>query len=82
MVDRAALIATMMLLVMTTASFAQGPTHQGHAGTPEDQKACNPAVKKFCSAALPDTFRILACLQQNRARIGKPCQGVLARYGQ
>jgi hypothetical protein len=82
MVCRAASIALTVLLATTAASFAQGPSFQGRAGTQQDQKACNPAVRKFCRAAVPDTFRILACLQQNRARIGKPCQGVLARYGQ
>jgi hypothetical protein len=81
MVGRAALTAA-MLFAMTVASLAEGPSFNGHAGTQDDQKACNPAVKKYCTAAVPDTFRILACLQQNRARIGKPCQGVLAKYGQ
>jgi hypothetical protein len=82
MAGRAGLTATALLLATTMVSFAQGPTYQGQAGTQEDQRACNAPVKKFCRAAVPDTFRILACLQQNRARIGKPCQGVLRRYGQ
>jgi hypothetical protein len=54
----------------------------GYQGTPDDQKACQPAVFKFCQAALPDTFRILQCLQVNRPRIGRACQAVLANYGQ
>jgi len=51
-------------------------------GTADEQKACQPAVFKFCQAAVPDTMRILQCLQTNRARIGKPCQDVLAAHGQ
>jgi hypothetical protein len=83
MVCRAASIAIALLLAAATSSIAQEPApFQGYAGTPEDQKACHPAVMKFCKAALPDTFRILACLQQNRPRIGRPCQTVLANYGQ
>ena len=54
----------------------------GYQGTPHDQKACEPAVFKFCRAAVPDQFRILQCLQTNRPRIGKACQAVLASYGQ
>ena len=46
------------------------------------QRACQPAVFKFCQSAIPDTFRILQCLQANRAHIGKACQAVLASYGQ
>lgn len=55
------------------------PTYQG---TSDDQKACQPAVFKYCQAAVPDQFRILQCLQQNRPHIGKACQAVLANYGQ
>jgi hypothetical protein len=55
------------------------PSYQG---TPDDQKACQPAVFKFCQAAVPDQMRILQCLQANRPHIGKACQAVLASYGQ
>jgi hypothetical protein len=79
MLCRAALVAAAVVLAGTTASTAQGLSMQG---TPEDQRACKPAVMRLCRAALPDTFRILACLQQRRARIGKACQAVLAKYGQ
>jgi hypothetical protein len=51
-------------------------------GTPEDQKACNHPVQRFCRSAIPDQFRVLQCLQANRAKIGKACQEVLTRYGQ
>ena len=36
----------------------------------------------WCRAAMPDQFRVLQCLQANRAKIGKACQAVLTRYGQ
>lgn len=80
MLCRAALIAAAVVLAGTTASTAQGFISM--QGTPDDQRACRPAVMKLCRAALPDTFRILACLQQRRAHIGRACQAVLARYGQ
>ena len=53
-----------------------------YQGTADEQKACQPAVFKFCQAAVPDTMRILQCLQTNRSRIGKSCQDVLAAHGQ
>ncbi len=51
-------------------------------GTPEDRAACEPDVRMYCQAAIPDTMRVLACLQQNRQRIGPACLGVLQKYGQ
>jgi hypothetical protein len=51
-------------------------------GTPEDRAACAPSVHAFCEAALPDTMRVLACLQQNRERIAPACRAVLVKYGQ
>ena len=51
-------------------------------GTPEDRAACEPSVRAFCQAALSDTMRVLACLQQNRQRIAPSCRAVLVKYGQ
>jgi hypothetical protein len=51
-------------------------------GTPEDQKACAPDAVKFCKDMIPDTFRVLSCLQNNRQKISASCQGTLAKYGQ
>jgi hypothetical protein len=76
-------VAFVVLLSSTAPSLAQAsrpfPSHQG---TTQEQKACEPAVFKFCQHAVPDTFRVLQCLQTNRPRIGKACQAVLAAYGQ
>lgn len=38
-------------------------------GTPEEHAACAPDSTKFCKDAIPDTFRVLACLQENRQKI-------------
>ena len=51
-------------------------------GTPEDRAACEPDVRAYCQNAIPDSMRVLACLQQNRQRIGPACRGVLESYGQ
>ena len=51
-------------------------------GTPEERAACQPDVQKFCESALPDTLRVLQCLQGNRARISRACREVLERHGQ
>jgi hypothetical protein len=51
-------------------------------GTPEDRAACEPDVQRYCRAAIPDTFRVLNCLQDNRRQISTACQNVLIKYGQ
>ena len=49
---------------------------------PEERAACQPDVQKFCEQALPDTMRVLQCLQANRTRISRACRQVLERHGQ
>ena len=51
-------------------------------GTPEEQAACRPDVQKYCETALPDTMRVLACLQANRSKISNACNRVLVSHGQ
>ena len=59
------------LVLMATAASAQ----QGH-------DACARDVSRFCRAQMNDGDQIvLACLQQNRARISKACQQTLATHG-
>ena len=57
------------------ASAAQAQ-QQGH-------DACARDVSRFCRAHMQEGDQIvLACLQQNRPRISKACQAVLASHGQ
>ena len=51
-------------------------------GTPEEQAACAPDSTKFCRDYIPDTFRVLACLQENRSKLRKVCLKVLEDHGQ
>ena len=51
-------------------------------GTPEEQAACSPDVRKFCGSDLQDTMRVLACLQANRPKISPACNRVLVSHGQ
>jgi hypothetical protein len=66
------------------AASTEPPTsdYDPFKGTPEEQAACAPDASKFCKDAIPDTFRVLACLQQNRQKIRKVCLKVLEDHGQ
>jgi hypothetical protein len=52
------------------------------SGTPQEQAACHPDAAKHCQTAGTDEFRVLACLQQNRAQISVACRRVLESHGQ
>ena len=73
------LALTLLSISVSSGAFAQ---QQSRSGTPEEQKACNRDVQKFCRPVIDQgDFTILACLQQNRARLSKACQATLASHG-
>jgi len=51
-------------------------------GTPEEQAACAPDSTKFCRDFIPDTFLVLACLQEHRKQLRRVCLQVLEDHGQ
>ena len=60
------------LVVMAAAS----------ASAQQGQDACTRDASRFCRAHLNDgDMAVLACLQQNRARLSKACQATLAAHG-
>jgi hypothetical protein len=74
-----ALFAALSLAFVVTAE-AQ---HQGRSGTKQEQEACTRDVTRFCRKVMDQgDFVILSCLQQNRAKLTKSCQRVLASHGQ
>ena len=73
-------IALALLSVsVSTGAIAQ----QQRSGTPEEQKACARDVQRFCRPLMDQgDFVILACLQQNRAKLTSGCRMVLTNHGQ
>ena len=66
------ILLVLPLVLAASAACAQ----QGH-------DACARDVSRFCRAQMNDGDQIvLACLKQNRAKISKPCQQILASHGQ
>ena len=82
--------AAFVLISMSGPAFAadeaRPPSPPGNTlqykGAPEDQAACGPDSNKFCKDAIPDTFRVLACLEENRDKLRKARQKVLEDNGQ
>ena len=65
-------------LLLSSAALAEnkiGPHSQ------KDEDACDRDAHRLCKDLIPDQFRVLTCLQQNRVKLSKACQGVLQSHG-
>ena len=70
MMTRFLFAISFVLIAVSSASAQQG------------QDACARDASRFCRAHLNDgDMVVLACLQQNRARLSKACQATLASHG-
>ena len=70
-------------LMLLSISVSTGAIAQQRSGTPDEQKACSRDVSRFCRAVMDQgDFTVLACLQQNRAKLTKACSQVLTNHGQ
>jgi hypothetical protein len=87
---RILLLAISVFVIAISAARAQdGRPSQDNAprgllefkGTPEEQAACSHDATTYCREQIPDTLRVLTCLQQNRERLRKACRQVLEAHG-
>lgn len=68
-----------VLFVIPLVLMASSASAQQKQG----QDACARDVSRFCRAQMQDGDQvILACLKQNRAKLSKSCQQMLASHGQ
>ena len=71
------LAITLSSLALSTAVFAQS------MGTPQEQAACSRDAQRFCREVISQgDMAVLACFQQNRAKISRACDAVLRSHGQ
>jgi len=75
------MIRTFVLVVVLTAA-SSAAIAQG--GTPAEQAACRPDVRRFCHAIKEGSGdgSFLACLQEHRAKLRRACREVLESHGQ
>jgi hypothetical protein len=72
-----------LALAVSSLAFSTAAIAQERSGTPEEQAACSRDVQRYCRQVIDQgDFTILACLQQNRAKISKACDQVLKNHGQ
>jgi len=65
--------------VLTAASSAA----IAQSGTPQEQAACRPDVRRFCHTLVGSgNGPVLACLQEHRKKLHRACREVLDSHGQ
>ncbi len=68
------LLCLISLALLSSSALAQ---------TAHEHDACARDVARFCRAHMNEGDQVvLACLQQNRNRLSKACEKVLAEHGQ
>lgn len=67
------------ILLLTTIVLGCGSAAFAASGTPEEQAACRPDVRRFCAKLPKDAgdSDYLACLENNRDLLTKKCLAVL-----
>ena len=76
-----------MIKIVLAAVGIAGSVMACHAqfeGTPQEQAACRPDVRKHCREIKPDagSGAFLACLQAHRAKLSRACRQILESNGQ
>ncbi|MGA8322868.1 MAG: cysteine rich repeat-containing protein [Xanthobacteraceae bacterium] len=71
-------VALVIAVILSTAAMAETQVDPHSA---KDEDACDRDAHRFCKDAIPDQMRVLACLQMNRPKLSKACQGVLQSHG-
>ena len=69
-------LLTLTLISLSSMALAM-------SGTPEEQAACSPDVRKFCKKVPPgsEDSAYLACLENNRDALSIKCLNVLLDHG-
>jgi hypothetical protein len=75
------MIRILVLVAVLTAAAASAAIA---SGTPAEQAACRPDVRRLCHAIKEGSgdLSFLACLQEHRAKLRRACREVLESHGQ
>jgi hypothetical protein len=80
-------VTVIILGLWSSVSFGQETRRDSSEfsrGTSQEEAACRRDVRRFCRH-VPDSagsLFFLTCLKENRSKISKACQNVLASHGQ
>lgn len=80
--ERIALGLALAVSGIVAQGAASAQEYREYRGTMEQQMACTPDVWRLCSDQIPDTNRIVACLQQNTPQLSSACRAVFQSNNQ
>jgi hypothetical protein len=66
------LVWVTLLSAMASGALAQGSS--------DEKAACSPDVRRFCYS-INEGGNFLACLQEHRAKLRRPCRAMLESHG-
>jgi len=71
------------VLLMSAVLIGASSIAMAQSGTPQEQAACRPDVRRFCYKLHEGdgTSAYLECLQQHRAKLTSRCRAVLESHG-
>ena len=75
---------TMSLRILLLAALlGPSPMAMAQSGTPEEQAACRPDVRRFCYRVKEGdgSMAFLKCLQEHREQLSAGCRAVLDSHG-
>ena len=74
----------MIRILVLVAALTAASAAIAQSGTPAEQAACRPDVRRFCHAIKEGAGdgSFLACLQEHRAKLRRACREVLEGHGQ
>src|SRR5437899_9031000 len=75
-------IVLSLALLVGCGVAVQAASAEEYRGTMEQQMACTPDVWRLCSDQIPDTNRIVACLQANTPQLSTACRAVFQSNNQ
>ncbi|MGH9806456.1 MAG: cysteine rich repeat-containing protein [Terriglobia bacterium] len=77
------MIRIFVLVAALTAAASIAAAQGFMQGTPEEQAACRPDVRRFCHSVVGDgNGAVLACLKEHREKLHRACRKVLVDNGQ
>jgi hypothetical protein len=78
------MIRKIVLVVVLTATSSTVIAQGSMQGTPKEQAACRPDVRKLCWHVKADegSGAFLACLKKNREHLSRACRAVLESHSQ
>jgi hypothetical protein len=74
-------IAKLVLVLALLGAGQSSAFAQGHAGSPQEQRACSRDASRLCRKALGDDNAVQSCLEQHRSKLSSSCQKVFQSHG-